>query len=123
VCVCWVHSSHMLSELVSDWDFPSISPQDPAIQQAQQAFRGGAALVSLEDYNPFEEQAKPQLQINSTNTAAVVQPLSQNIPPPQTSSLGASAPSICVFIYSYLKSSWSKSFNIHKHIYRELGTY
>jgi len=30
---------------------------------------------------------------------------------------------ICVFIYSYLKSSWSKSFNIHKHIFRELGTY
>ncbi|XP_037726048.1 secretory carrier-associated membrane protein 5 [Drosophila subpulchrella] len=73
---------------------------DPAIQQAQQAFRGGAALVSLEDYNPFEEQAKPQLQINSTNTAAVVQPLSQNIPPPQTSSLGASAPSTSIQITS-----------------------
>ncbi|KAI8035073.1 hypothetical protein M5D96_012166 [Drosophila gunungcola] len=72
---------------------------DPAIQQAR-TFRGGAALVSLEDYNPFEEQAKPQLQINSTNTAAVVQPLSQNIPPPQTSSLGASAPSTSIQITS-----------------------
>ncbi|ALC49748.1 Scamp [Drosophila busckii] len=40
---------------------------DPAIQQATRM----STNVSLEDYNPFEEQAKPQLQINSTNTAAV----------------------------------------------------
>jgi len=79
--------------------FPGFPPQDPAIQQARR-LQSGAALVSLEDYNPFEEQAKPQLQINSTNTAAVVQPLSQNIPPPQTSSLGASAPSTSIQITS-----------------------
>ncbi|XP_068159488.1 secretory carrier-associated membrane protein 1 [Drosophila tropicalis] len=73
---------------------------DPAIQQARRNNQSGAAQVSLEDYNPFEEQAKPppQLQINSSNTAAVVQPLSQNIPPPQTSSLGASAPSTSIQI-------------------------
>ncbi|XP_017850837.1 secretory carrier-associated membrane protein 1 [Drosophila busckii] len=69
---------------------------DPAIQQATRM----STNVSLEDYNPFEEQAKPQLQINSTNTAAVVQPLSQNIPPPQPSSMGASAPSTSIQITS-----------------------
>ncbi|KAH8298685.1 hypothetical protein KR044_008576 [Drosophila immigrans] len=69
---------------------------DPAIQQATRM----STNVSLEDYNPFEEQAKPQLQINSTNTAAVVQPLSQNVPPPQPSSLGASAPSTSIQITS-----------------------
>ncbi|XP_030382391.1 secretory carrier-associated membrane protein 1 [Scaptodrosophila lebanonensis] len=69
---------------------------DPAIQQATRM----TSNVSLEDYNPFEVQAKPQLQINSSNTVAVVQPLSQNIPPPQTSSLAASAPSTSLQITS-----------------------
>lgn len=100
----------MLTDFATDWgsycrSFPSNAflheytiLQDPAIQQAQRLASG--AVVSLEDYNPFEEQAKPQLQINSTNTAAVVQPLSQNVPPPQTSSLGASAPSTSIQITS-----------------------
>ncbi|XP_061392502.1 secretory carrier-associated membrane protein 1-like [Musca vetustissima] len=57
---------------------------DPAIQQATRTTTN--VQSSLEDYNPFEqEQSKPQLQINSTinSNAAVVQPLSQNIPPAQ----------------------------------------
>lgn len=52
---------------------------------------------SLEDYNPFEqEQSKPQLQINSTNNAAVVQPLSQNIPPTQQRVATTATPSTSV---------------------------
>ncbi|XP_030566231.1 secretory carrier-associated membrane protein 1 [Drosophila novamexicana] len=69
---------------------------DPAIQQATRM----STNVSLEDYNPFEEQAKPQLQINSTNTAAVVQPLSQNIPPRQPNLAGGAAPSTSIQITS-----------------------
>ncbi|XP_036319743.1 secretory carrier-associated membrane protein 5 [Rhagoletis pomonella] len=53
---------------------------DPAIQQATRVTSN--IQNSLEDYNPFEqENTKPQLQINSGNNAAVVQPLSQNAPP------------------------------------------
>ncbi|XP_023177661.1 secretory carrier-associated membrane protein 1 [Drosophila hydei] len=69
---------------------------DPAIQQATRM----STNVSLEDYNPFEEQAKPQLQINSTNTAAVVQPLSQNIPAPQPRLATGSVPSTSIQITS-----------------------
>ncbi|XP_005184949.1 secretory carrier-associated membrane protein 1-like [Musca domestica] len=57
---------------------------DPAIQQATRTTTN--VQSSLEDYNPFEqEQSKPQLNINSTinSNAAVVQPLSQNLPPAQ----------------------------------------
>ncbi|EDV95430.1 secretory carrier-associated membrane protein 1 [Drosophila grimshawi] len=71
---------------------------DPAIQQATRM----STNVSLEDYNPFEEQSKPQLQINSTNTAAVVQPLSQNVatPQPQRGALFAEGPSTSIQITS-----------------------
>uniref|UniRef100_D3TN59 Secretory carrier-associated membrane protein n=1 Tax=Glossina morsitans morsitans TaxID=37546 RepID=D3TN59_GLOMM len=55
---------------------------DPAIQQVTRA--NANVQSSLEDYNPFEqEKVKPQIQINSTYNAAVVQPQSQNIPSTQ----------------------------------------
>ncbi|XP_073835061.1 secretory carrier membrane protein [Musca autumnalis] len=68
---------------------------DPAIQQATRTTTN--VQSSLEDYNPFEqEQSKPQLQINSTinSNAAVVQPLSQNIPPAQQRAPAAPSTSI-----------------------------
>lgn len=71
--------------------------QDPAIQQATRTTTN--VQNSLEDYNPFEqEQSKPQLQINSTNNAAVVQPLSQNIPPIQQRVTTTATPSTSVQI-------------------------
>ncbi|XP_067638417.1 secretory carrier-associated membrane protein 1 isoform X2 [Eurosta solidaginis] len=49
---------------------------DPAIQQATRVTPN--MNQSLEDYNPFEQENKPQLKLNAGTTAAVVQPLSQN---------------------------------------------
>ncbi|XP_037808355.1 secretory carrier-associated membrane protein 5 isoform X1 [Lucilia sericata] len=78
-------------------DNPFAVRNDPAIQQATRTTTN--VQNSLEDYNPFEqEQSKPQLQINSTNNAAVVQPLSQNIPPTQQRVATTATPSTSVQI-------------------------